>query len=659
MIIFKSSINVFGCSFSKIEIGHNFNLAHSGGLDGSNYTDHTCVMGNPLYSDDVGAMCYNAAKSWQLGWYDSNKISIDPRQGSWTGTIVGVADFANNPAGYPVVVRIATGNQFVQFIAFNRAIGVNSDNVQADNKVTVVEAGAYGEAYYQSWLKATLTSGEVYTMTNWADSRQDLTVTVHAINIDTGSAAGYAQVTVCLGPCVSPAPTTSPTNSPTSTPTIAPTPVPTRGPTAAPTPVPTSTPTMAPTASNFGPVHYVHMGPDIDGSETQGKFGSSVSVSKDGLRMVSSAPSEGSGKGVTRCFEWNANTSEWVQLGQNIVGFNPSDGLGWSTDMNEDGSRIILGAPLANGSDGIVRVYELDNTNTWQLMGNEIQPVAGSGGRAGTSVAMNALGDIVAFGAPYSHNFEGRVQAFKLVGSVWTPMGQIINPFDVYAFGGASIAITADGTRIVIGGEQGYYKGAVKIFDFDGSNWQENVAFFGDRYYDNFGVSVDISDDGSRVLVGIPLSDGTGRGRGVFNAGEFEVHEYNGSEWNVIGQQIIGSAARDLLGQSVSMSGDGSHIAVSSPNNDENGNNAGKVEVYQYSASANEWLARGQDIMGECEMDKFGEGVGSVALDASGNHLIVGSFKSNSSTGMVRAFEIKGGPWHSNVFSNDNCDRLR
>ena len=27
------------------EIGHNLNLAHSSGLDGREYSDHTCLMG--------------------------------------------------------------------------------------------------------------------------------------------------------------------------------------------------------------------------------------------------------------------------------------------------------------------------------------------------------------------------------------------------------------------------------------------------------------------------------------------------------------------------------------------------------------------------------------------------------------------------------------
>ncbi len=48
------------------ELGHNMNLAHSGGTDGEIYTDHTCLMGNPLFSDDVGRMCFNPAKNYQI-----------------------------------------------------------------------------------------------------------------------------------------------------------------------------------------------------------------------------------------------------------------------------------------------------------------------------------------------------------------------------------------------------------------------------------------------------------------------------------------------------------------------------------------------------------------------------------------------------------------
>jgi hypothetical protein len=48
------------------EMGHNLNMGHSGGLDGATYTDHTCLMGNPLFEDDVGRMCFNPVKNHQI-----------------------------------------------------------------------------------------------------------------------------------------------------------------------------------------------------------------------------------------------------------------------------------------------------------------------------------------------------------------------------------------------------------------------------------------------------------------------------------------------------------------------------------------------------------------------------------------------------------------
>lgn len=49
------------------ELGHNLNMAHSGGTDGLEYTDHTCLMGNPWFDDDYGRMCFNPVKNYQIG----------------------------------------------------------------------------------------------------------------------------------------------------------------------------------------------------------------------------------------------------------------------------------------------------------------------------------------------------------------------------------------------------------------------------------------------------------------------------------------------------------------------------------------------------------------------------------------------------------------
>ena len=50
------------------------------------------------------------------------------------------------------------------------------------------------------------------------------------------------------------------------------------------------------------------------------------------------------------------------------------------------------------------------------------------------------------------------------------------------------------------------------------------------------------------------------------------MYEFDGNNWNPLGQQIIGTPG-DRFGESVVISGD----AVSSPQSDENCSNAGKV----------------------------------------------------------------------------------
>lgn len=237
------------------ELGHNFNLAHSGGLNGATYTDHTGMMGNPLYSDDVGKMCYNAAKNWQIGWYNDRKLLLNPLvEQTKTVTLVGIADYLNNPDQHPVVVKVETGAANDFFVGFNRAIGVNSQNDEGDEVVTVVQVdGNNGEGYSQSYLKAKLgfsgdITGSSYSISNFGGSGEVLTISAVSINLATNPATATVQFQLGSGTS---APTSNPTSSPTASPVVA-TSSPTRSPVAAtssPTRNPTASPTISPTRS--------------------------------------------------------------------------------------------------------------------------------------------------------------------------------------------------------------------------------------------------------------------------------------------------------------------------------------------------------------------------------------------------------------------------
>jgi len=199
------------------EFGHNLGFAHSGGLDGSTYTDHTCLMGNPLFSDDIGKMCFNPAKSWQLGWYGDAYATLDPTVDyCWSGTLIGIGEWDNGDYGYPVVLKLETGTEDDIFIGFNRAAGPNAENDEADDEVTIIEAGANGNDYSPSKLKAHLVAGESYTFSDWSGTGNNLVVT--AEEIDISNTPGTAKIKVRYGESCTDAPTT--TEPPSLSPSI-------------------------------------------------------------------------------------------------------------------------------------------------------------------------------------------------------------------------------------------------------------------------------------------------------------------------------------------------------------------------------------------------------------------------------------------------------
>ena len=151
-----------------------------------------------LFHHDATFRCYNAAKNWQIGWYNDAKYALATNDGLGSFaptelTMVGVAEY-NIRGDRPVTVKLETGSSTDYYIGYNRAIGANSQNDEADNEVTVTTAGSNGESYSQSFLKATLLQGESYSISNFAGTGKALTITATAI--DSTSTPGVA--TICV-----------------------------------------------------------------------------------------------------------------------------------------------------------------------------------------------------------------------------------------------------------------------------------------------------------------------------------------------------------------------------------------------------------------------------------------------------------------------------
>ena len=86
------------------------------------------------------------------------------------------------------------------------------------------------------------------------------------------------------------------------------------------------------------------------------------------------------------------------------------------------------------------------------------------------------------------------------------------------------------------------------------------------------------------------LQDNDGNGS---NSGHVRVYQYYWSSWSQLGADIDGEAASDYSGRSVSLSSDGTIVAIGATDNDGNGSNSGHVRVYEYSSSSLESVRRG------------------------------------------------------------------
>ena len=201
---------------------------------------------------------------------------------------------------------------------------------------------------------------------------------------------------------------------------------------------------------------------------------------------------------------------------------------------------------------------------------------------------------------------------------------------------GKTVAIGAPGND-----GNGNDSGQVRVYDYSmSSGWvQRGQDIDGESTGDEFngaqsGSSVSLSSDGNIVAIGEPTFSGYGQVR---------VYEYHSmsSGWVQRGQDIDGEntdadAGDDRLGYSVSISSDGKRVAIGSPSNDGNGNNSGKARVYEYTASSG-WVQRGQDIDGEAFMNFAGY---SVSLSSDGTRVAIGFPFNSFRRGQVRVYEL-------------------
>lgn len=402
--------------------------------------------------------------------------------------------------------------------------------------------------------------------------------------------------------------------------------------------------------SDDGQGGWVQLGSQFLGESPSAETGHSVAISSDGTTLTFGSPQVGVSYGTISTYRFDPVGGDWIPLGPDISGSIQYDEYGSSVALSHDGNILLAGtfSEFAN-----ILVYEREN-DTWQQVGDGISGVEMTADFE-LSVALSADGKHIAYGLRSSgEEGDGRLRVLQRTdGDQWVSQGPDIPAESLTDGQVTSVVLSADGRTVAVGMKlgdttNGENSGRVRVYRFMGGDsnpvWQQLGVDLNGRDPDNFfGTTLSLSADGSMVAIGAPSEPGRGDQSGTTQVFRLLL------PWNQVGSTLIGSSERGetslKFGESVALSSDGSTMVVGTPGVSE-------VNVYRLVVSdssgngdgdsASEWARFGATIQGESWASFFG---GSVAVSADGNTVVIGDRIVNLNSGLVRVFRWIENDW--------------
>jgi FG-GAP repeat len=225
---------------------------------------------------------------------------------------------------------------------------------------------------------------------------------------------------------------------------------------------------------------------------------------------------------------------------------------------------------------------------------------------------------------------------------VWSKLDGDIVGDSAQSYSGFATALSCDGTRLAISAPQSNSDaGHVRIYTWDVllKEWLvTGQDITGAKEFDRMGDALALSAEGTRLAIGSQYNDNGGE-----DAGHVQVFDYVNNTWIQVGNDIQGENEGDRSGISVALSADGSRLAVGAILNNGTGSGAGHVRIYELeeSGNASTWKQLGKDIDGEQRGDQSGR---SVSLSGDGKRVAIGGHTNDAdgeeNAGHVRVFEF-------------------
>lgn len=317
---------------------------------------------------------------------------------------------------------------------------------------------------------------------------------------------------------------------------------------------------------------WTQIGNSLNGDASGHNFGTSVSLSSDGTILAIGGPgsdTSGTDAGYIRVFENISGT--WTQVGDDISRDLAEDRFGLFVSLSNDGTRLAIAGYTCCGlqhgtpSVGYTRIYEIISGD-WIQLGEEIN----TGFPGISDVSLSADGDFVAIASPsggingWSGYYGGGVKVYKKMSGVWTQKGQTFFA-DAFYWGFnylGGVSLTNNGSKLAIG--DSYF---IRVYEYIVEEWvQQGEDIANINFYNS---KISLSDNGSIIAHGGPVT---------------RVYENSSGDWMQLGVDINQEAIDDDYGIGIELTGDGTVLIVGAPENDGNGLDAGHARAYDLSA---------------------------------------------------------------------------
>lgn len=289
------------------------------------------------------------------------------------------------------------------------------------------------------------------------------------------------------------------------------------------------------------------LGSDIlaeNDSEISGnQFGQAISLSADGMTIAVGDSWDSTGEhiraGKVQVFRYNMEVSDWERLGNVLLGQTEFNFLGASVDLSDDGNILAVAA----STPASLSIYLYSGTS-WALLGDTIEieqpPNYPNDVILGEAVSLSGNGQIAALsvsGDGLTEMFSGSVYIFEFDGTTWKAKGELLKDDILDDEFGRSLSLAQDGLVLAAGaawgpgvpGGDADFTGCVSVFRWNDNEWKKQWEQYGlpgcGTLGETFGTAVSISSDGSKVAVGAPGNTVSGK-----KFGRISVFRTNGED---------------------------------------------------------------------------------------------------------------------------------